>query len=297
MYVVLIILLFGRDMLSEFDYWQFWRNVADTDVNRFLKLFTELPLDDIESLTAAGGSSLNAAKVVLADEATKILHGEECLGKIHKTIGSLYSGASAGSSMQLYDGDDADDYDDPMDALPEISFADKKILGVFGEGGAATVGIDIGEALMLCRLSSSRKEGRRLIKGGGVKVNDAKVSDEFMVLDRSLFIHKGRLKLSVGKKRHIAFLVPEEVWDQSPSLDSPSENIVEDIVEDPAVEEKKKTKKSKKKEISEVDPSVAPAPKKKASKVKKVVENAGDSDAPTTAPKKSRKKKKSSDDE
>jgi tyrosyl-tRNA synthetase len=202
-----------KDLLSEFDYWQFWRNISDADVNRFLKLFTELPLEEIEELTARGGSSLNVAKVVLANEATRLLHGDDCLKKIHRAVEEMYSGGRPASGMQVYGGADADgdsDDEDPMDALPLVEFTDPKVL--VSDADAAVTGVDIGTALMLCRLSASRAEGRRLVKGGGVRVNGVKVEDQYMVLDKSHFISKERLQLSVGKKRHIAFSVPEAVW-------------------------------------------------------------------------------------
>lgn len=282
--------------MSEFDYWQFWRNIADTDVNRFLKLFTELPISEIEALTEKGGAALNAAKIVLADEATKILHGEECLSKIHRSIGSLY--ANAGELSIIGDADeDADEvYDedeDPMDALPIVSFASRKILISYAVGDDIRVGVDVGEALMLSRLSASRGEGRRLIKGGGVKVNDVKVEDQFMILEKSHFFNKGRVKLSVGKKRHVAFSVPEEVWADGPlspvkvsdkkkdlpetttdasEPDTPSEKNKPPKTKKPKSEKKKKT-------ILKTDDSLEgteniPPPEKKvrAKKTKKVVE-------------------------
>ena len=84
----------NADMLSEYDYWQFWRNTADDDVIRFLKLFTELPMEDIQKMSAWKGIDLNKAKRILADEATKMLHGEACLDAIHATADSLFSSKS-----------------------------------------------------------------------------------------------------------------------------------------------------------------------------------------------------------
>ena len=90
----------NRDLLSEYDYWQFWRNTADDDVIRFIKLFTELPLEQIEDMAEWRGADLNKAKRILADEATTLLHGEECLSAIHETADSLFS-KSGGSSGEL----------------------------------------------------------------------------------------------------------------------------------------------------------------------------------------------------
>ena len=199
--------------------------MPDSDVNRFLKLFTELPILEIENLTKSGGASLNAAKIVLADEATKILHGEECLVRIHKTIGSIYSGDSK------TDISSDDNEDDIFDALPTVTFTNADILKTGERESSESAGVDIGTALMLCRLSRSRKEGRRLVQAGGVKVNDVKVTDEYLVLDKQYFLNKSRVKLSVGKKRHVALCVPDDVWEKSNSAVAEAEGL-EELVQD-----------------------------------------------------------------
>ena len=90
----------NADKLSEYDYWQFWRNTADADVIRFLKLFTELPFDEIAELEKLEGADINKAKIVLADEATAMLHGRECLSQIHETIQTMFSGGRVNLNQQ-----------------------------------------------------------------------------------------------------------------------------------------------------------------------------------------------------
>merc|ERR1712038_61243 len=90
----------NKDRLSEYDYWQFWRNTADADVIRFMKLFTEVPLDKVEEYSKLEGEDINKAKIVLADEATALLHGRECLGAIHETVESMFkSKKGAGAAV------------------------------------------------------------------------------------------------------------------------------------------------------------------------------------------------------
>eukprot|EP00429_Kryptoperidinium_foliaceum_P036753 CAMPEP_0176158472 /NCGR_PEP_ID=MMETSP0120_2-20121206/81050_1 /TAXON_ID=160619 /ORGANISM="Kryptoperidinium foliaceum, Strain CCMP 1326" /LENGTH=461 /DNA_ID=CAMNT_0017495833 /DNA_START=45 /DNA_END=1426 /DNA_ORIENTATION=- len=142
----------NADKLSEYDYWQFWRNTSDEDVIRFLKLFTELPLDEIAKLEGLEGQEINQAKIVLADEATAMLHGRECLGQIHETVQNMFKGAGQST-----------------DSLPRIfvSAADLE-----GDGKRfADLFLDLG-------LASSKKEARRLIAGGGAKLGETKIEDE-----------------------------------------------------------------------------------------------------------------------
>ncbi len=164
----------NADMVSPYDYWQFWRNTEDGDVGRFLKLFTVLPLDEIGRLSALQGAEVNEAKKVLATEATALVHGraaaDEAAGTARKTF---EEGAHAENLPTV-----------------EIASADMQSLGVLA-------------AFVRAGLVSSNGEARRQIKGGGLKVNDATVTDEKMVLTPTALTPEGVIKLSLGKKRHV----------------------------------------------------------------------------------------------
>lgn len=167
-------------LLSEYDYWQFWRNTADADVVRFLKLFTEMPLAEINDMSAWEGAELNKAKILLADEATKLLHGEACLAQIHATVQTLFAGA-AGSDLS---------------SLPRVRLSGDEQAALQAGGGVAVV-----DLLIKAALATSKGEARRLIKAGGARVNDEKVADEAAVVTAAQF-NDGQLKLSSGKKTH-----------------------------------------------------------------------------------------------
>jgi len=164
----------NADMMSPYDYWQYWRNTEDGDVSRFLKLFTVLPLDEIARLAALQGSEINEAKKVLATEATALVHGraaaEDAAGTARKTFeeGTL------------------------AENLPTVGIAraEMESLGVL-------------TAFVRAGLVSSNGEARRQIKGGGLKVNDATVTDEKMVLTPAALTPEGVIKLSLGRKRHV----------------------------------------------------------------------------------------------
>lgn len=199
-------------------------------------------MDRIAELTKGGGSTLNAAKIVLADEATALIHGTECLAGIHKSINSLYASSSVETKNLVLEGD-GDQSDDPMDHLPLVTFEDRSIIIAIGEGAERKMGVDLAVALVLCRLATTRSESRRLIKGGGVKVNDEKIEDEFFLLEKNCFTNKGRTKLSVGKKRHVAFIVSENVWAAAVSPKISSANRSALVIESAAkVKSKPKSK-------------------------------------------------------
>lgn len=165
----------NKDKLSEYDYWQFWRNTSDEDVIRFLKLFTELPLQEIGELEKLTGQEINKAKIVLADEATAMLHGRECLGQIHETVENMFKGAG-----------------ESTDGLPRIfvSAADLE-----GEGKRyADLFLELG-------LASSKKEARRLIAGGGAKMDDEVIQEETAALTMTDLDGKSEVVLRAGKKR------------------------------------------------------------------------------------------------
>lgn len=172
----------NKDMLSEYDYWQFWRNTADDDVIRFSKLFTELPLEQIDEMAQWKGADLNKAKKVLADEATKMLHGEECLAAIHTTAESLFSKKSGGS------GD--------LESLPKFELSGDEVTVAKSDGLAVV------DMLVKAQYAKSKGEARRMIKGGGARINDVKVEDEAATVKMEDFDEQGRLKISSGKKKH-----------------------------------------------------------------------------------------------
>lgn len=170
----------NEDRLSPYDYWQFWRNVADDDVVRFLKLFTELPLDEIERLGKLKGADVNQAKIVLADEATSMLHGRECLAEIRETVDKMFGAAKTKDASAA-------------ESLPRIYVTAEQI------GGD---GVPFADLFLDLGLASSKKDARRLIKGGGARLEDEKIGDEFgkLVVD-SFEDGRTEVTLRAGKKR------------------------------------------------------------------------------------------------
>ncbi|CAM9116366.1 unnamed protein product [Discosporangium mesarthrocarpum] len=166
----------NEDKLSAYDYWQFWRNTVDADVIRFIKLFTELPMEEIAVLEKLEGAGINEAKVVLADEATKMLHGPECLDQIHQTVKQVFAGRGGGSNA----------------ALPRAGVS----------AAAAEAGIPIIDLYLQLELAKTKSEVRRLIKGGGARLNDEKIEDEGFTLKIADFDVNGEVKISSGKKKH-----------------------------------------------------------------------------------------------
>lgn len=165
----------NADMKSPYEYWQFWRNTEDADVPRFLKLFTTLPLDEIEKLAALQGAEINEAKKALADAATTLLHGVEAARVAAETARQTFEeGAIAGN-------------------LPTVEIPRGEL-----DAGAGVLAMFVKAGLV-----GSNGEARRQIKGGGLRVNDVPVSDEKMTLDGSSLTPEGVIKLSLGKKRHV----------------------------------------------------------------------------------------------
>ena len=163
----------NEDSLPAYDYWQFWRNTQDADVGKFLRLFTELPLDEVRRLEALEGSEINEAKIVLANEATKMCRGEHAAHNAFNTAKETFEKGGAGAD------------------LPTISMD----ISQFAEG------VNIVDLFVDAGLGASKGEVRRLIKQGGAKLNDAKVdSADFLVNSDAL--ENGQIKLSAGKKRH-----------------------------------------------------------------------------------------------
>jgi tyrosyl-tRNA synthetase len=163
------------DMLSPYEYWQFWRNTDDADVGRFLKRFTERPLDEVDRLAALGGSEINEAKKVLANEATILLHGAAAAEE-----------AAEASRRTFEEGAVAD-------ALPTVSVAAEEVAA-----GIGVLGLFVKAGLV-----SSNGEARRQIRGGGLRLNDTLIMDERMVVRESDFADSGVAKLSLGRKKHV----------------------------------------------------------------------------------------------
>ncbi len=165
----------NADQFSPYDFWQYWRNVEDGDVAKFLKLFTILPMDEIARLEKLQGAEINEAKKALADAATTLLHGADA------------AKAAAETSRQTFEeGTIAAD-------LPSIEVSQAELDAGLG---ALTVFVRAG-------LVASNGEARRQIKGGGLRVNDVAVTDEKMTLTPAHLTQEGVIKLSLGKKRHI----------------------------------------------------------------------------------------------
>ena len=163
----------NEERLSSFDFWQFWRNTEDADVERFLKLFTELPLEEIERLAGLRGAEINEAKIILANEVTKLCHGEENAVAAAKTASDTFNeGVMSEGLPQLDVSPDALNAFSVLDAFVQLGLADSK--------GAV----------------------RRLIKGGGAKINNQVITDDAIQLTTDDFGAEGKLQLSAGKKRH-----------------------------------------------------------------------------------------------
>jgi tyrosyl-tRNA synthetase len=171
------------ERLSPYEYWQFWRNREDADVGRFLRLFTELPIDEIARLEALEGAEINEAKKILATEATGLCHGREAAEKAAHTASGIFH-AGVVESAQATDMIGAD----IVREVPRESL----------ERGIAAV-----ELFSRAGLAASNSEARRLIRGGGARINDTTVDDETRIVRLDDLGPQGILKLSAGRKRHV----------------------------------------------------------------------------------------------
>ena len=163
------------DMLSAYDFWQYWRNTEDADVSRFLKLYTTLPMDEIARLSALAGSEINEVKKILATEVTAMLHGRDNAEQAAETARKTFEeGALA-------------------DNLPSIDVASSEL-----EAGLGLLAL-----IVKAGLAASNGEARRHIQGGAVRINDTAVSDERAVIGTGDVTADGVIKLSLGKKKHI----------------------------------------------------------------------------------------------
>jgi tyrosyl-tRNA synthetase len=160
------------DMLSPYEFWQFWRNTTDADVGRFLKLYTELPVSECDRLGALEGSEINEAKIVLANEVTALLHGAEAAQAAEATAREVFEKGGAGDDL-------------PTLALDAAEIGD---------------GISIVQLITRSGLAKSGKEAKRLIADNGARMNDAPLTDPGLMIAASDLTEP--LKLSAGKKRH-----------------------------------------------------------------------------------------------
>ncbi|MBR0789655.1 tyrosine--tRNA ligase [Bradyrhizobium manausense] len=165
----------NADQFSPYDFWQYWRNTEDADVGKFLKLFTTLPMSEIKKLEALGGSEINEAKKVLATEATALLHGRDAANEAAETARRTFEEGALAESL-------------PTVEIPR---------------GELDAGLGVLNAFVKAGLVASNGEARRQIKGGGLRVNDAAVTDEKMALSAASLTPEGVIKLSFGKKKHV----------------------------------------------------------------------------------------------
>lgn len=165
----------NEDMLSVYDYWQFWRNTEDADVGRFLKLFTDLPLGEVARLEALEGAELNDAKKILATEATAMVHGRDAAEKAAETARVAFEQGAISAD------------------LPTVEVPSAEL----------DTGIGVLSAFVTAGLCASNGEARRQVKGGGLRVNDEQVKDEKLSLTREHVTGDGVVKLSLGKKKHV----------------------------------------------------------------------------------------------
>ena len=156
-----------KKMFSTYDYWQFWRNTSDEDAKKFLKYFTEIKEDDL-SKEIDNEKDINKLKILLANEATKIIHGEKAARESEKTAKETFDGTGVGKN------------------LPEITLAKSEL----------EKGINILDLLSSKHITTSKSEGRRAIQGNGIKINDELVSDEKKIIDYKLYKDKNYIKVS-----------------------------------------------------------------------------------------------------
>ncbi|SDG66379.1 tyrosine--tRNA ligase [Pelagibacterium luteolum] len=165
----------NADMLSVYDFWQYWRNTEDADVERFLKLFTTLPMDEIARIVSGVATDINEAKKVLATEVTALVHGRAAAEEAAATAVAVFEAGQLDLS------------------LPTIQIGWSALRG----------GLGILAATVTAGLATSNGEARRHIQGGALKVNDQTVTDEKMSLGEATVLAEGVIKLSIGKKRHV----------------------------------------------------------------------------------------------
>ncbi|WP_299815037.1 tyrosine--tRNA ligase [uncultured Jannaschia sp.] len=162
----------NAELLSPYEFWQFWRNTTDADVGRFLKLYTELPVEECDRLGALEGSEINAAKISLANEVTALLHGSDAAAAAEATAREVFERGGTGED------------------LPTVELGAHEVVD----------GISVVQLIVRTGLAKSGKEAKRLIADGGARMNDAALTDPGLVLDAGALAVP--LKLSAGRKRH-----------------------------------------------------------------------------------------------
>ena len=162
----------NKEMLSPFDFWQFWRNTADADVGKFLKLYTEIDLIECEKLGSLKGSEINEAKSILANQVTKLCHGEKVASDVEKTAKEVFEKGGVGSDLPSY----------------------------FVSKNEVETGLSMAQLLIKTGLTKSGKEAKRLISENGARLNGSLISDTNQMLSMDDFNEP--LKISAGKKRH-----------------------------------------------------------------------------------------------
>ncbi len=170
----------NAESLMPYEYWQYWRNIEDADVGRFLRLFTTLPISEIGRLDRLRGAETNEAKKILATEATALVHGREAAIKAEETASRVFGDGGAHDGL-------------PTDGLPTIVVTWNELSNGFG----------LLKALVDGGFAASNGEARRAVRGGAVRINDRVVADERTLLQESHLSADGVIKLSLGKKRHM----------------------------------------------------------------------------------------------
>ncbi len=163
----------NEDHLPAYDFWQFWRNTQDADVGKFLRLFTELPMDEVRRLESLEGAEINEAKIILANEVTALVRGTDAAKAAEATAKETFEKGGAGADL-------------PTVSIPSATL---------------NAGINIVDLFVDAGLGTSKGEVRRLIKQGGAKLNDGKIDGEDLTVT-SAMLQDGQIKLSAGKKRH-----------------------------------------------------------------------------------------------
>ena len=161
-----------KKLLSYYDYWQYWRNTDDQDVLKFVKMYTDLTLEKIEEIK---NKDINQLKIILANECTKMLHGDKKAKLAEQTAKKTFSERSTGAG------------------LPVVEIKQNQI----------DQSLDIVNLILLSKLENSKSEIRRIIKNKGVKINNSTIENEKLLVTNNLFDQEKTLKLSLGKKRHI----------------------------------------------------------------------------------------------
>ena len=165
----------NADRLSAYDYWQYWRNTDDADVGRFMRLFTELPLDEIARHEALEGAELNDSKKLLANEATALCHGQDAAANAAETARQTFEEGGSGEGLRV----------------EEIALS------------VLEAGISANAMFEMVELCESRAKARQLIRGGGGRINDEVIDSELYLIDTKDIGDDGQIKLSAGKKRHV----------------------------------------------------------------------------------------------